>query len=42
MEREQCILPNKCYKKAADGIYIEDGGDTALRKSVYAAVWNTL
>lgn len=31
-----------CYKKAADGIYIEDGGDTALRKSVYAAVWNTL
>lgn len=31
-----------CYSKAADGIYIEDGGDTALRKKVYATVWNIL
>ncbi len=29
-----------CYKKAADGISIMDGGDTGLRKAVYDSFWS--
>lgn len=28
------------HDKGADGIYLEDGGDSALRKAFYSLVWN--
>ena len=34
-------LSKELYEKAADGIYIQNGGDTAVRKAFYTLVWNT-
>lgn len=28
-----------CFYKGADGVYIEDGGDSAVRKLFYNSVW---
>ena len=32
-------IASYCYKKAADGIGIIDGGDKGLRKPVYNSFW---
>lgn len=34
------VIANYCYQHAADGITIENGGDSAVRKAAYATLWN--
>ena len=34
------VIAAYCYSKAKDGIWIEDGGDSAVRKTAYKFVWN--
>lgn len=38
---EDLPLAGEIYESAADGIHIQDGGDTGVRKAFYALVWNT-
>lgn len=33
-------LSKTLHEKGADGIYIDDGGDTFVRKAFYVACWN--
>ena len=34
-------ISKELYEKAADGIHIQDGGDTLVRRTFYTLVWNT-
>lgn len=35
-------IANYCYNHAKDGIYIQDNGDTSVRKTAYKMCWNYL